>query len=152
MPNIVDLVKTQILRLARKEAETQIAKSRKSVTEYRRQIAELKRLLGRREREIRLLKRQAGQSQPAEEDPLAGTRFSSRSVRVQRQRLGLSAKEYSKLLGVTVLTLRSWESGKSRPRKAQFARLVALRGIGKEAALAKLAELAKLETTKKKRR
>jgi len=58
--------------------------------------------------------------------------------------LKLSAADYGKLVGVSGLTIYSWESGKSRPRKAQLAALVAVRGIGKREALAKL-EVVKAE-------
>jgi DNA-binding transcriptional regulator YiaG len=140
--NVVNALKQEILRLAASEAKGQIAKARKAATEYRMEVAELKRLLRQREREIRLLKKRADQPQPAEEDPLVGIRYSSKSVRSQRQRLGLSVEEYAMLIGVAPLTLRNWESGKARPRKAQLATLVAVRGIGKRVAMAKLAELA----------
>ena len=150
MPNIVDLVKTQILRLARKEAEAEIAKSRKATAKYRREVAQLKRALHQKERELAHFRKR--QQVPTEEDASIGLRYSARSVRSQRARLGLSAKDYGKLVGVTPLTILSWEQGRSRPRKAQFARLVAVRGIGKEKALTNLTELAKLESRVKKRR
>ena len=72
------------------------------------------------------------QEQPqAEADEMEGMRFSARSVKAQRQRLGLSAADYGKLLGVSGLTIYNWEHEKSRPRKAQFAALVAARDLGK---------------------
>ena len=61
-------------------------------------------------------------------------RFSARSVRSQRRRLGLSAHDYGKLVGVSGLTVYHWEGGKSRPRKAQLDRLVAVRNLGKREA------------------
>ena len=75
------------------------------------------------------------------EDPLAGIRFSAKSVRSQRERLGLSAADYGKLVGVSGLTICHWEQEKARPRKAQLATLVAVRGMGKREALNRLAEL-----------
>ena len=80
---------------------------------------------------------------------MESVRFSARSVKVQRQRLGLSAADYGKLVGVSGLTVYNWEHEKARPRKAQLAGLVAVRGIGKREALTKLAEL---EAAKKKLR
>ena len=62
-------------------------------------------------------------------------------MKAQRSRLGLSAADYGKLVGVSGLTIYNWEHGKARPRKAQLATLVAARGIGKREALKKLAEL-----------
>lgn len=75
---------------------------------------------------------------PTAEEPKEKVRFSARSVRAQRRRLKLSAADYGKLVGVSGLTVYSWEHGNSRPRKAQLADLVAARGIGKREATAKL--------------
>ena len=96
----------------------------------------MKKLLREREREISRLKK----NQPTtDDDPLAGVRFSARSVKAQRQRLGLSADDYAKLVGVSALTVLHWEQGKARPRNAQLAALVAVRGISKKDALRRLA-------------
>ncbi len=62
-------------------------------------------------------------------------------MKAQRSRLGLSAADYGKLVGVSGLTIYNWEHEKARPRKAQLTALVAVRGIGKREALLKLAEL-----------
>ncbi len=139
MPNVVRVLKQEVDRLARKQAEAEVAKAQRIATQYRREAAELKRLLRQREREIAHLRKQ----QPAsiEEDPLLGVRFSAKSVRSQRQRLGMTAEEYGKLVGVTPLAVLNWEKGLARPRKAQLAVLVAVRGIGKREALKKLAAL-----------
>jgi DNA-binding transcriptional regulator YiaG len=77
----------------------------------------------------------------ATEEAMEGVRFSARSVKSQRERLGFSAADYAVLVGVTPLTIYNWEHGKCRPREEQLAALVAVRGIGKREALAKLAML-----------
>ena len=148
MPNIAGVLKEEIRRLAKKEIKAQVGKTQKAAAQSRRDIAHLKRLLGQQEREIKLLKQQQGQPQ-AEEEPLESVRFSARSVKAQRQRLGLSAADYGKLVGVSGLTIYNWEHEKSRPRKAQLAALVAVRGIGKREALTTVAEL---EAAKKRPR
>ena len=144
MPNIAAVLKEEICRLARREIRTQVGKTQKAAVQYRRDIAKLKRLLSGQEKELRRLKREiqehGGQPQAAEE-PLEAVRFSSRSVKAQRQRLALSAADYGRLVGVSGLTIYNWEHDKARPRKAQLAALVAVRGIGKREALKKLAEL-----------
>ncbi len=145
MPNIAGVLKEEIRRLAKKEIKAQVGSTRQAVAKYRSDIAMLKRQLGQQEREIKLLKKQKGQPQ-AEGEPLDSVRFSARSVKAQRSRLGLSAADYGKLVGVSGLTIYNWEQEKARPRKAQLAALVAVRGIGKREALLKLAEL----TPKKK--
>jgi DNA-binding transcriptional regulator YiaG len=137
VPNVVNLLKDEILRLARKEAKAHVGKAQKAVVQYRKQVAELKRQLKQREREIRLLEKRTEQS-PIEEDELQGIRFSAKSVRSQRRRLGLSAEQYGKLVGVSALSVYAWERGTSRPRKNQLLALVAVRAISKREALARL--------------
>ena len=140
MPNIAAVLKDEIRRLARREIKVQVGSTKQSVVKYRSDIAKLKRVLSQQEREIKLLKKQQGQPQ-AEEEPQEDIRFSARSVKAQRSRLGLSADDYGKLVGVSGMTIYNWEHGTSRPRKAQLAALVVVRGIGKREALTKLAEL-----------
>jgi DNA-binding transcriptional regulator YiaG len=150
MPNIAAVLKEEIRRLAKKEVKAQVGGTRQAVARYRSEIAKMKRILGQQEREIKLLRKQTRQQdQPqAEEEPLESVRFSARSVKAQRNRLGLSAADYGKLVGVSGLTVYNWEHGTSRPRKAQLAALVAVRGIGKKEAWKQLADL----TPKKKRK
>ena len=152
MPNVATVLKEEICRLAKKEIKAQVGTTKQAVAKYRSDIAKLKRVLSQQDRAIRLLKKQMqiqqGQPQPTEEDKLEGTRYSARSVRAQRQRLELSAEAYGKLVGVSGLTIYHWEHDETRPRKAQLAALVAVRGIGKREALKRLAEL---EAGKKRR-
>ena len=151
MPNIASVLKDEIRRLAKKEIKAQVGSTKQAVVKYRSEIANLKRLMSQQDRQISLLKKQtqqqSGQPQPAE-DELESVRFSARSVKAQRSRLGLSADAYGKLVGVSGITIYSWEHETSRPRKAQLAALVAVRGIGKREALKKLAELEQ-QTAKK---
>jgi DNA-binding transcriptional regulator YiaG len=144
MANIVAALKDEIRRLARKEIRAMVGTTKRAVVQYRRDIANLKRLLNRQEKNVTNLKKRLAEQhgQPAaEEDELAGVRFSARSIRAQRRRLKLSAADYGRLAGVSAMTVYNWESGKAHPRKAQFAALVAIRGIGKREALQRLAEL-----------
>jgi DNA-binding transcriptional regulator YiaG len=142
MPNIAGVLRQEICRLAKKEVKAAIGKTQRATAQYRSDIAKLRRILSQQEREIKLLKRrvQEGQSQ-VEEEPAEQIRFSARSVKAQRSRLGLSAADYGKLVGVSGLTIYNWEHSTSRPRKAQLAALVAVRNIGKREAMVKLAEM-----------
>ena len=101
MPNIAAVLKEEIRRLAKKEIKAQVGTTKQAVAKYRSEIAKLKRSLSQQEREIKLLKKkQQGQPQ-AEEEPSESIRFSARSVKAQRSRLGLSAADYGKLVGVS---------------------------------------------------
>ena len=142
MTSFVTSLKEEIRRLARKEIKAQIQRTSRAVAQYRREIARLKRQQRENEKRIGQLESQARKPQPLSSGELNGsTRFSSRSVKAQRRRTGLSAADYAKLLGVSPLTVYNWEQNKSRPRKEQFGALVALRGLGKREARSKLALL-----------
>jgi DNA-binding transcriptional regulator YiaG len=141
MPNIAVVLKDEIRRLAKKEVKANTSATKHAVAQYRRDIAELKRLVREQKARIASFAGQLSQlhNQPeAAEEPLAGIRYSARSVRAQRSRLGLSAEDYGKLVGVSGLTIYNWEHGKARPRRAQLAALIAVRGIGKRDALKRL--------------
>ncbi len=141
MSSLAVALKDEIRRLARKEIRQQTTSMAQAVTRYRREIARLKRQTQAVERKIAFLEEQERRRLKEPESALevnGETRFSARSVKAQRRRSGLSAADYAQLVGVSTLTVYNWEQGKSRPRKEQLASLVALRGIGKREAQAKL--------------
>ncbi|MCU0915700.1 MAG: helix-turn-helix domain-containing protein [Planctomycetes bacterium] len=141
MPNIAVVLKEEILRLARKEVRQQTGVLRKASAQYRRDIAEMKRRLAQLQRKLAPLQKQVlrGAAAPAAETDGQRVRFTAKGLRAQRQRLGLSAANYGKLVGVTGQTIYSWEQETSRPRRQQVARIAALRHLGKREALARLA-------------
>ncbi len=150
MPNIAAVLRDEIRRLAKKEVKAQVSQTKRATVQYRREIIKLKRLLNQQAKEIKLLQKRAAQSGTAvEQQEGESVRFSARSVKSQRQRLGLSAADYGRLLGVSGITVYSWESGRSRPRKAQLEALVAVRGIGKREALKRLGEMSQKKAKKK---
>jgi DNA-binding transcriptional regulator YiaG len=140
MPNIAAVLKDEIRRLARREIKATTSSTKGAVAQYRRDIASLKRQMSSQAKEIAFLKAQEQKrlGQPPVKEVVEKVRFSARSVKAQRSRLKLSAADYGKLVGVSGLTIYSWESGKSRPRKQQLAGLVAVRGLGRREALKKL--------------
>jgi DNA-binding transcriptional regulator YiaG len=150
MPNLAATLKEEIQRLAKKEIKAQTGSTKQAVAKYRGEIAKLKRQMREQEKKIAFLEAQEQKrlEQPqAAEESVEGVRFSARSVKAQRERLGLSAANYARLVGVSGLTIYNWEQGKSRPRKEQLAALAAVRGIGKREAVAKL-ELIKAKEEK----
>ena len=143
MPNIAAVLKEEIVRLARKEIRSQTNVLRNASAQYRRDIAEMKRRVSDLRRKVSPLEKQVlkiAPSQAAEVDA-EHVRFTAKGLRSQRQRLGLSAANYGKLIGVTGQTVYSWEQETSRPRKQQFASIAALRHISKREALARLEQL-----------
>ena len=145
MANMAAVLKQEIVRLARKEAREQTSALKRASAQYRRDIAEMKRRLSDLQRKVTPLEKQVRENVPAQaaEVDTERVRFTARGLCSQRRRLGLSAADYGKLVGVTGQTVYSWESGTSRPRKPQVARIAALRHLGKREALARLEQLAK---------
>jgi DNA-binding transcriptional regulator YiaG len=155
MPNIATVLKAEISRLARKEIKSNTTSTKGAVAQFRRDIAKLKRLVQSQQKEIAFLKTQEqkriGQPQPTNsEDELEGVRHSARSVKAQRKRLGLSAADFGKLVGVSGLTVYSWERGNRHPRKERLAALVAVREMGRREAMSKL-EAMKVKKTRTKK-
>ena len=140
MPNLTSVLRDEIRRLARKEIRSEVAVTKRVTAQHRRDIAALKRQVQAQARKIAFLEGQEKKRLPkAAPAKLAeGARFSPRWVKADRERLGLSAEDYGKLVGVTGQTIYSWEQGRSKPRKQQMAAWVAIRGLGKREALKRL--------------
>lgn len=144
MPDVASVLKDEITRLARKEVRQQVGPLKKTVSEQRRVIAELRRQVVGLTREQALLRQQGAKRlseapQPAATGPV---RYSPKWLKADRKRLGLSAKDYGRLVGVSAATIYGWEEGKSRPRAAALARWATVRGIGKREANERLVSLA----------
>jgi DNA-binding XRE family transcriptional regulator len=145
MPNIGTVLREEITRLSRKESRSQVDATRKATTQHRKDIAALKRQVAQLERQVKLLARRslaspkpgAGAAAPAPK-----VRFVAKGLKSQRERMGLSAADFGKLIGVTAQSVYNWEGGETRPRDEQIARLAQLRTVGKREALRRLEQLA----------
>ena len=135
MPNIAQLLKDEISRLARKEVRAAFAP-------LQQQIRELKKT-NRQQRETidTLLRRvdqlQALTSSSTDKIPKAPAtetdrqiRLSGTSIKKHRKRLGLSQGELGQLLNVSTNTIVRWEQDKSKPRQAYRAGIAQLRKMG----------------------
>ena len=155
MSTLAVALKDEIRRLARKEIKACTGPTAQAVAQFRREIAKLKRQSREYERKIAFLESQERKrvGKPETNDGTdEGGRFSARSVKAQRRRTGLSAADYAKLVGVSGLTIYNWENGKSRPRNEQLASFIAVRGLGKRQAQAKLELLNAADTSSHKTR
>jgi len=136
MVNLNSILNERISRVARREIKSKTGATRRLAVQHRRDIAALKRLVVELSKRLAFVekaaKRVAGAAQAAE---LADkSRFRADGLISHRKRLDLSAANYGKLVGVSGLTVYAWEAKKFRPRKAQLAKLVAVRKLGKREA------------------
>lgn len=136
MPNLASVLKDEIRRLARREVKSETSVTRRASAQHRRDIAELKRLVEDLSKRLAFLERQEKRRVAAEPSPdeAEGLRFSAQWLKAHRRKLGLSAADYGKLVGVSGLTIYNLEGGKSKPRNRTLAALGAIRGIGKREA------------------
>ncbi len=137
MPNVQSVLRQEIQRLARREIRSELEATKKAVAQHRREIAELKRRNTALERTVSYLQSRETErlkAGPSEAEPPEGTRFSTRSMKAQRKRSGLSQEDYASLVGVSSSTIYNWESGSTKPSGKHLATLVSLRGIGKREA------------------
>jgi DNA-binding XRE family transcriptional regulator len=143
MPNIAAVLKEEIVRLARKEIRRQTSVLRQASAQYRRDIAEMKRRVIGLQRKVVPLEKQVLKNvlPQAPQVDAERVRFTAKGLRSQRQRLGLSATDCGKLIGVTDQTIYNWEHEIARPRKEQLARIASLRRMGKREARACLEQL-----------
>lgn len=141
MPNLASALKAEIARIARKELRGDLNALKKASASYRREIAALKRRNADLERQLRQAIRGASRAELKTDtggDEDRQLRFSATRFASQRKKLGLSAADFAKLIGVSSLSVYKWESGQTRPRRAQLEAIASVRGIGKREAVARL--------------
>jgi DNA-binding transcriptional regulator YiaG len=145
MPNIGSVLKEEISRIARKIVRTDTAVLKKASAQYRREIANLKRQVSSLQGKVSLIEKKVLKEIPTQvaEVDAKGVRFTAKGLSSQRKRLGLSAVDYGRLVGVTGHTIYSWEKGSTRPRKNQLSALASIRQMGKKEVHARLEQLSK---------
>lgn len=140
MSNLASALKSEILRLSTKAARQLLAPVQRATVGHRRQIAALRRQVTDLEKQLRL-QRTIAASEPREVPDPAKARFVPKGLASHRRRLGLSAADYGRLLGVSGQSIYHWETKKTTPRKEQIAAIAAVRTLGKRQAVARLALL-----------
>ena len=140
MTNLAVTFRQEITRLARREIRSQTRGLRKTSAQFRRNIAELKRHASELKSEVARLERRVGKDVAPQitEAESAKVRFTANGVISQRRRLGISAADYGRLIGVASRTIYQWEHGASRPRRAQLTALASIRRLGKREAVTRL--------------
>jgi DNA-binding transcriptional regulator YiaG len=157
MANFATALKAEVVRLARREIRGQTLALQKASAAHRRQIAALRRQVVALERKAKTLVRNTARAVPAAaadaEESGGSVRFVAKGLKSLRARLGLSAGELGRLLGVSGQSVYNWENQKAVPRRAQVQALAQLRGLGKREARARLepAEAAPAATRKRGR-
>jgi DNA-binding transcriptional regulator YiaG len=143
MPNIGSLLKEEISRISRRESRKAIEVLQKFSAIHRRDIAALKRQVAELERELKRVGRSSRGVAAAKPESTPGKpmRFVAKGLRSTRLRLGLSAAQLGRLLGVSEQSVYNWESKVATPRRDKLPAIARLRTMGKREA-AELVEAA----------
>jgi DNA-binding XRE family transcriptional regulator len=143
MPNVSATLRAEIVKLARKELSSQVRRVKKVSADNRRNIAALKRMVTELQQQT-----ERGRGKVAEKSTIHSenehrvrVRFTPKGLSSERKRLGLSADDYGKLVGVSGQSIYNWEGEVVRPRKNHVRRIATVRGIAKKEAQARLKKL-----------
>lgn len=143
MAQFAEQLKAEISRLARREVRAELLQIKKSNAQYRSDMAELKRRITGLETALRRAQSAARKTGPVTtESSEEKLRFRASGFATLRKKLGLSAEQMGKLIGVSALTVYHWEKGQTRPRAAQLQSIAAVRKLGKREAARRLADSA----------
>ena len=112
MPRVKAVPRTEIIRLAQREARQLTAQCMGGLRRLRRRVRTL-------EHDMLLLKAKRERY------------LSPNSIRILRRRLNISQPELARMLGVSKMSVSLWETGKSRPSVEFKMRIVALRSFGR---------------------
>lgn len=140
MANVMSVLKSEITRLARKEAKQVVAPVQRASANYRALIAGLRKQVASLQTEVAALRRAAPKAENAlatAKEPVGRFWISGKGVKALRKRLGLTQAQFGKLAGVSVPTVIKWEGAKGKAPirlKAAVARLQAIRKMGKKQA------------------
>jgi len=134
MGKLEGIIKSEIVRLARREMRKisvplgrDVRLLKNTVSQLRKTVLALERFTTRQESDLR--KEKILLEAPPEE--VKGSRFSPRLIRSLRKHLGITQKELAILAGVTVGAIHQWENGIFVPRAQKKSVLVALRKLGR---------------------
>jgi DNA-binding transcriptional regulator YiaG len=144
MPNIAQVFKEEIARLARKQARSEVTALRKASARHRSDIAALKRRLTQLTRQLTVVGQQRSTPASAQDSgppETTAVRFSAKGFASHRKRLALSASQLGRMFGVSGQTIYLWETGRARPRAKHLPAVAALRSLGRKQATAVLASL-----------
>jgi len=149
MPNIANVLREEIQRLAKRQVKAELASVKRDNVRLKKSVAELRRQVAALDATSRELVKKVTPvvaSKEIEEatEQAAKLRPTSKSLKTLRARLGLTQAQFGQLLGVSGQAVVQWASreGRIRMRKTTLAALARIQNIGKREARRRLDEIA----------
>jgi DNA-binding transcriptional regulator YiaG len=144
MTSFATVVKSEIVRVSRREIKPMVEPLRKANLQQRREIAALKRQLQVLEQYVKRMSRGVGPAKAkaveVTEDIGPALRFSAKGLRSLRERHDLSAQDVGQLIGVSSQTIYNWEQKKTGPKSAQLKLISELRQLSHKEILERLSK------------
>ncbi len=143
MPNVQQVLREEIRRLARKEARDEAAAVKKDTVRLKRDVAQLKRDIEDLQRDNRVLRqtlKRVTDAQVPDQDELQNMRITGKMIRKLRDRLKLTQADLAQLMNVSPQSVYQWErkEGSIRMRIATRVALQRVRQMGVREAQAEL--------------
>jgi DNA-binding transcriptional regulator YiaG len=142
MGKVEQVLKAEIGRLARKETKTAFKPIRRDVRLLKQAVAQLNKTVRQLQQALR--RQPAGENATAAIAPVneAGKqgRLSPILIKKLRKRLNITQAELAVLADVSAGAVAFWESGRSRPRGVNRARLITMRQMSRREVKARLAQ------------
>ena len=137
MPNVGQVLKEEISRIARKEIRTTCDLLRKQVQTLRRTVRDQHETIVKLEKSLaKMVEQTASQTgtglyaPAAEAEQETRARVTPASIKRHRHRLGLSQAQLGEVLSVSTNSIVRWEQGTSQPRVQYRTALLRLRDMG----------------------
>lgn len=136
MPNVGQVLKDEIGRLARREIRATCDPLRKQLQTLRRAVRAQQDTIDKLEKSLTKMVDQTAAATgtslyaPAQDEGKTRVRVSAASIRRHRHRLRLSQAQLGELLSVSTNTIVRWEKGTSTPRAQHRTALARLRDMG----------------------
>jgi DNA-binding transcriptional regulator YiaG len=151
MPKIEGVIKSEILRLAKRHVKMVFLPLKREVRQMNRRLSGLSRTVAFLNRAARQMRQEEVEPKlEATPEEVKTSRITPERIIGLRRKLGISQRELGILTGASVGAVLSWEKGKFRPKPDKKAALVALRKLGKRGVEKLLAEKAPAEEKPKK--
>jgi DNA-binding XRE family transcriptional regulator len=135
MPNLLKELKSEIVRLSRKEIKQELAPAKRVTAAHRALIAGLRKQVVALQKELSALRKALPTptvAAPDQQEPQGRFWITGKGVKALRRKLGLTQTQFGKLAGVSSQTVVNWEGSDGKVeirRKATIAQLRAIRGM-----------------------
>ncbi len=134
MSDIKTVLREMVIRIAKQETNAKIRPLEKKVIELRENCRLQKKLIAELQCKVSKISvdiKPDKKTLTVCPEAMENTRIYPALIVALRKRLGLSGRQFAKIVGANRNTVSNWEAGRSKPQDEHKAKIIALRGIGK---------------------